>query len=73
MVLNEYKCGWCGTLFKQRVFYSSDGKTPLSTQVKCTNCLNFIPTWEVEETGSLTSAKHYHKGRVGKEKKEKGK
>jgi len=53
----EYVCCWCGTEFKAHARYvngqinaldktSKGKKQAVSSQIKCPNCLNFIPTWE---------------------------
>ena len=50
-----YVCPWCQNEFSRIVIYSQSAINPfthfpgkksnLSTQVKCSKCLNFIPTW----------------------------
>lgn len=52
----EYKCVWCNHEFKSKPRYikgESDSiqgykgkKGSVSDQIKCPNCLNFIPTWD---------------------------
>lgn len=73
MVWKNYKCKWCGHQFKAKANYSASGisevtgkakkKSNLSSQIKCTKCGNFIPTWKKEETGNIIGRKHIHIGR----------
>jgi len=60
----KYNCQWCKNEFSQFVTYKgNDKKGAVSSQVKCPNCLNFIPTWKKEKTGNSTGKKHIHLGR----------
>lgn len=64
-MLKKYKC-YCGHEFTCDVnylpaaFHQREKNCGLSTQVKCPKCLNFIPTWERQETGKLVGRKHIH-------------
>jgi len=44
----KYECGWCGKEFEQEVgTYKGNGKhSGVSSQVKCKDCGNFIPTYK---------------------------
>lgn len=43
----NYKCGYCGWEFEQKVNTSSGGKhSSVSDQVVCPKCGNFLKTWE---------------------------
>lgn len=37
-ILEKYCCRWCGYKFEREIGYGS--------QVKCPNCMNFMPTWK---------------------------
>ena len=68
-ILKKYVCPWCNHEFEQLVSYNANfdkhtmkqkKKGISSSQVKCPNCLNFIPTWKREETENLLGKKHIH-------------
>lgn len=69
LVNKDYNCPWCGFNFIQMVEYNANidkqtfkqkKKGIISSQVKCPNCNNFIPTWKIEYTGNIVGRKHIH-------------
>ena len=52
-ILNQYNCGYCGNTFKQYVRTTGGQEDAIgriskkySSQVKCSRCSNFLPTYE---------------------------
>jgi len=50
--MNFYKCDWCGLEWEQitRKGYGENKEgtphsKPVSTQIQCARCKNFIPSW----------------------------
>jgi len=71
-MIKKYKCYWCGWGFEKSVTYNANtdmktGKSKkkgiVSSQVKCPNCCNLIPTWRKEFTRNIIGKKHIHVGR----------